>query len=907
MWLVAAMADCRSEVPYNVAMIAFNRIVATAAFVVLLISSALAQNDQPADKPDSLERMVRDGMIEALDSRLGSSTRPEDLHALALAATNKAIRQREEKARQASFQDAERRFTKWIESVEKVGETPTVRAAKSAAAIIESSGMILSRWVAPELDEYEISLTLRGDASRMAGLLEKARRGYEDALKRLEPVARELDRGGADVEEKFLSAGILELVPQSRRDAKFNLGWTCAYAAMLETANAETRKNLLKSAETAFHDLIALNQDGEVAARCQLGLGLVMRLAQRPEDSLKALEAAARETPAGAIAVQIAYERARTLVVASRFDEARATLKPLLEVDLEKLPPSEQPARFFYNLALVWDANSYLVEAAQLSTSAAKSADTARARADAVRVAKLREEGIGRLRKLSERGGPWPALVQKILATTVPLDADIRTLSPSELLIVARNFIEQKRYPQALLRLEEAAKRPALPPAQLEEILLESADCRVRGDDGRRAAETYDRVLSEFPRSTRAEQAAALSAQLWASVADSTKQPDDYQRLAASLQRLLERYPGNEHSAQARWWLPLALESAGLFDDATKQYAAIAKDSPHWEEAQFRIAMCRRLTLDQNSDASRDPKQVRGTVDALLSYSSAADKRSSATTEKALAVWTATARLSAAELLAQPPLSAHDEALKIIDDLEARGVDELTGRLLAVRITALRALSRLDEAAAVVDRFLKSVSPDKAGAVLTNLARGLQEELDRLEQEGRADALRGLAAASLPTFEQLDKWVAADEKRAPMRDAVRYALARSRYFSGELDEALATIEPIAASDKNNGAAQRLFALVLTARLTESATTSDLAKARDAWAALLRDGELRRTQPERFWEARFHFLSILLREGRAADVKKALDQERIWSPDLATSSWARRFEELYAAATAKTAP
>jgi len=97
--------------------------------------------------------MVRDGMVEALDSRLSGSTRPDDLHTLALAATNEAVRQREDKARQTAFQDAERRFALWIEAVKKVGDTPTERAARSAAAIVEKSGMILSLWGALEIDD----------------------------------------------------------------------------------------------------------------------------------------------------------------------------------------------------------------------------------------------------------------------------------------------------------------------------------------------------------------------------------------------------------------------------------------------------------------------------------------------------------------------------------------------------------------------------------------------------------------------------------------------------------------------------------------------------------------------------------------------------------------------------------
>ncbi|MFN0136787.1 MAG: tetratricopeptide repeat protein [Phycisphaerae bacterium] len=868
----------------------------------LLLSSASLAQDK---KPDDIERMVGDGMVEALEARLKGSTAPNDLRLLAISAANKAVRARDDKQKDPAFADAEKRYARWIDALEKSSEDALPRSIRVAAARVELGGMVLAKWCAPQLDEFEITLGRRGDAAKIAAQLVKARTQYEDALKLLESPARELERGGPRIEEKLLAAGVLDLLTQTRLDARFNLGWTYTYLALLETKSVEQRRTFVKSAESALRESITASQTGETVARCQLGLGIALRLADRFEESARALDAAAKDAGVTPLAVQVAVERARTDIAAGKFEDARLALRPLLDVDISKLGPSEQAARYFYNLAAIWDANSYLIESQRLLATKPTS-DTLQARAT-----RQRDAGVTRLIQLADRGGPWPALVQQILATTIKPDADLRTLSPMELLIAARQLREQKRFPQAVLRLEEALKRPRQNADRTVELLIELGECRAAADDSRRAAEAFDRVLTEFASHPQAQRACELAAQLWARVADGTRKPEDYARLADALLRLLERFPSSERREEAQWWLPLALESAGKYEDASRQFAAIAPNSPRYEQAQFRLAMCGRLALDllKTSDVAQRKVRILQVATDLNAYARKATERlretKTQTDRSAAERWIAIARLSAAELLCGEDLSAYTDALRLLDEIgPVERFEDLAGRLLATRIAALRGAKRFDEAATVVEQYLKSVPAEKSGSVLLALASGMQDELDRLEQEGRDDATRQLAIAALPTFEQLDAIVAADEQRTAARGGVRYALARVRYLAGKNAEALAAIEPLATKDARNGDVLRLFALTLTAELGDAPDDAALARTREAWSKLLRDSGLRQSQPERFWEARYHFLALSLREGKRDEVIKAIEQERIWSPDLSNSSWGKRLEELYQLASAK---
>jgi hypothetical protein len=118
------------------------------------------------------------------------------------------------------------------------------------------------------------------------------------------------------------------------------------------------------------------------------------------------------------------------------------------------------------------------------------------------------------------------------------------------------------------------------------------------------------------------------------------------------------------------------------------------------------------------------------------------------------------------------------------------------------------------------------------------------------------------------------------------------------FVAGRLDDAGRAVAGLLEQDPRNGNYRRLHALILDAQLGEEPTSDQVRRAREVWGVLLKDPALRSRTPQRYWEARYHWLALLLREGRAAEVAKAIEQDRVWSPQLGGPPWRGKLEALH---------
>lgn len=877
-----------------------NGLLLGAVFAALLPAGLSAQQDDAARARD-VERLAREGMVEVLLSRFRGGRTPEELRLIALATANKAARVPKDRARQRAFQDAEARYLTWISAVERDREALRVpRTVHAAAARVAYAGMILSKWAAADLDEFELTAGRQGETARLLELLLKARGLYEQAGEAIAPLAEELRSGDTEIEDQYLALGVYDTIPRLRLDIRFNLAWANLYIGIVDSQNSARRSDGLRAAERGFQGLVDSGQSSETGARCLLGLAMTLREQGRCDEAGRYFDSSLQATGDGALAAQVRYERARAEIRCGRFEEARITLRPLVEKDPDRLGSTDQPARFYINLAHLWDANSYLVEATELRRQAEQSPVR---KALLLRVQRGREIGLRKMNRLTSRGGAWPALAQLFVSDAIDSDADVRTLSAAELLFSARQHSANKQYRHALTQLQAAAARAEVAPELAAEILFELGICHYRCRETREAAEVLARMAREHKDHDKAAQAAEYAYRLWADIAEESRQKDDYLRLAEVLLNLLEGFPEHARRADAQWWLPVALQAGGRYREAIKHFESVPRDAPHWEEAQYRRALCGRLLLDsERALLSRLQLQARATqvAEQLKSYARQAYQRAEdARDADAIRRWSGAALVSAAEVQVSPGVEQYQQALDLLDDFEQRYEgDGQIGRVLAARINAYRGMHRYEQAAQVVDQFLRTVSAEQAGGTLALVARGMQEEVERLERAGDSAAARTLAAQSISTFEQLEAWVKADRARAGYQDAVWYGLARMRYFAGQYEQARGLVVKLLAKDARDGNYQRLHALILTAALSADASEERIAEARGAWGAMLRDPALRAAVPERYWEARFHYLELLLRSGRAAEVENAIRQERVWHRELDGGTWQRKMDGLY---------
>ncbi len=873
---------------------AWRLLIGGVILIASVVSAAAQTSDGGANAAASedadTERLVREGLAEVLEQRWHGGRTVDELHGLAQAHANKARRVADSSQRAAAWRASADKYAQWLEALTHAA-TGLSKSAALAAGRVEYANMLLAGPVAQELDQLELSAALRGDRDSARQWLEAARDQYEQAGRRLERCET------AASEEDLLAAGVYDKLAQTRLDRAFNLAWTWYYLGTLAEPGA-MRGTQLGSAERAFSQLLEDDRAAPMQTQCRLGLGLTLRAQERYQAAEATLLAALREKSAEPLRVRLRYELARCEVAAGKFDEARATLHPLVEQMSAGLADADQEAaRFYYNLALLWQANSYLAESEALADQPISPASE-----DALRkkIQRQRATGLRKLRQLGDRGEPWPALVRLYVARYVDADKLTPDASALELLCAADQLQARGAWAAARDCLERAQKRVGNDDDLRGDIAFALGRSQYQLGELRAAAQTFGTLGAGQRNHARAAQAVGLAAQLWARVAQNSGRRDDYHALTDTLRNLLEHYGDHPRRELAAWLLPAALQQAGEYAEAAQHYALVPAGSAHWEEAQYRRVICLRQACTASAGADDDQAEcLRRAADELAEYARSATARADQAEKPAqVREWAALAAISAAEVLALSPLDEYAGALTLLADFERRQVDgALLGRVLAVRIRAYRGLRQFDQATAVLTSFLAAADADQAGRTLSALAVDMQQEVDRLLAADRPAEARELARGALDTFDALERWLSADERRSAHAVALQAARARMYYVAQRYDEAEHIVTKLLEADPRNGNLQHLLAQIRTDQLASNATAAEIERAREAWAALLVDPAIRTRAPQRYWEARYHWLELDLRLGHAEEVIQAITQERIWNPRMGGGDWQPEFDEL----------
>lgn len=857
-----------------------------------------------AEKGDEAQDMVRRGMAEALEARWAGGRSAEEKHLLARAYANQARRARAGEARDKAFEAADAHYRAWIELLERdARRTDPADVVALGAARVEYAGMILSGQAAEPLDQYEITNGLKADEPRLAELLTRAGKQYQEAEKTLKPIVDDLPY----YEEDLLAAGMYDAFQQTRLDLKFNLGWVGYYLGVLAEDPSRARQ-LLEAAERRFQELIDSGQTGQMRYQCYMALGMTRWRQGEFDEAERMFGYALGPDVSPVTAVQVRYQLARAQLAAEKFDEARTTLGPVVVRDPQNLPAGYGPARFYVNLAHIWHAYSYLLEAVDLMKVARES--TARTAIE-TKAQRRRELGLAEFKRLSERGGPWPGLVQLYVASTVSVHTPLDELSPMELHFTAGVLLDAQRYDEALRRLEAARARleaqTSADKRVLADVLFELGRAHYLLKDERKAAAVFQNLAEEYAASDNAPQAVTFAYTLWGRVAERSQQVEDYLRLADTLRTLIARYAEHPKRAEARWLLPVALQLAGRYAQAAEAFAEVPRDGPHGEAAAFRELVCRRLALDARRSEMTDvayAEAARRLARALARYAPLAYERAQAMTpaKKGEALeWSAEARVMAAELLVSPKVAGYRPALDVLESYEEQYPE--SGRLatvLAARIRAYRGLREFEQASKVLRAFLERATPAQRGVTLLALAQGMQEEVERLVEKGEGQQARRLAQDSVETFDELEKWLRAGEQRTRSLTFVRLGRAQMLHLAGQHDAALEIVNKLLAEEPNNGNYRYLQAQILTERLGDDGSKQEIQLVQEAWAALLADPAIRQRAPERYWEARYRWLEMGWRRRDARAVSTA-SQLRVLDRGSGVEPWVSRLDALLAEA------
>ncbi|MCP3905523.1 MAG: hypothetical protein GY715_18000 [Planctomycetes bacterium] len=647
-----------------------------------------------------------------------------------------------------------------------------------------------------------------------------------------------------------------------------------AYAvAVVAQPPAPERERLLERAARSLRGLLD-DADPRVAARARLQYGLVLAERGEADAAEDVLEPLARTTTGRAediVAAWLGLARART-------GDPAAARAVLASFERERSDLLDGAAGMRYRLLLV-DQRYQLGRA-----------DDPRAvrRAINAYLVVLDEDGNGaetrrrmvfdRLGRLAEEAGP---------------DA---SLPPIVLIARAEQLARSPEHrDDAVNRLETALADDRLAPR--ERALAVSTLARVLRDSDRPvdAARRYTQLAAEHaddPGSRLAIQEAASLAR--SSYREAPGDRDAADALRDALAVMLDRY-GDLASAD-RWRFVagrLAMDEA-RYADAAALFAAAARDEAIAIDAGFMrvnaLGAMARATVDPvarrdaNDAVRRELEQVTASVAAALADADESRRGDLRYYEANLRVFRAGALVDAGR-----PREAL-EALADVDREEGRD-QAVVGAALRVRIDAMRALGRSEEAQGELDRFL-AAAPDLAGGVLDSMLGQALDDAERASAGGRDDdALATAESEAAPIAALLEQWVEGRTLDPAVRTSLLRRVARAYRLSGRYRASLRIYDRLLVAEPD--AIEVLFG---RAECLFNIGGDELADAIGIYQRIVAAGPS--IGHDYYWTAQLRTLQILDRAGRNTNrIVPRISRLRLMDPELGGPRYRRKFEGL----------
>jgi tetratricopeptide (TPR) repeat protein len=373
-----------------------------------------------------------------------------------------------------------------------------------------------------------------------------------------------------------------------------------------------------------------------------------------------------------------------------------------------------------------------------------------------------------------------------------------------------------------------------------------------------------------------------------------------------ALEQLVTHFAGSDEAKYYRFFYAQLLEEMGRHDTAATHYGLIAPDHEHYLRSLFQRLRCRASALDQRTHAQpADRVDVRRRIDEFTSeyrgfLKQAGDRLSgmgSTKSKEHTRRLMAKAMLVDAEVQLLPEVDRAVRAIEQIDRCAADFADleELTSRILRIRIRALEQLGRLDEATAVIPKFI-AADPVTAGPTLQELYGSMVAASRQFADAGDEAGARTKARAALMLAEQIDEWASKTDLPVGQRRALAVQRAEAELRAGEYETARArfarclgvtegAIDPDQIDDWRTamGYAESLFqlgrheaALPLFNRLALGLTPDQSLY----WKMLLRDLQCR---------------TALGHDPRG--IIRVIEQKQFTHPDLGGSPYADELERL----------
>ena len=499
--------------------------------------------------------------------------------------------------------------------------------------------------------------------------------GIQSRLDRMRDEVMERD---GDLEELYRSPRwrdpeVMSLV------ATYHLAWVRYQGAQLVGDRAR-KQALLKQAIEGFSQFLLVNEVPEIYGDCLYGRGLAFLDLGETAKAIEDLTAASGEA-----------------TVASK---AKAALEEARRRGTGKQGPAEnEPENLLTRL------RDLLPRAAGGDTAAERDATTL-------------------ARGLAARGGVWPAQVASVIADKLPR-------SSYGLYLLAQLAVDRGRcadvapLPEASAAATDAGRNRYRP-----EILFLNAGCRLNAGKAREAADEFGKLVTEFPESARAREAAyyRFRALDVARTSDAT-QARAYEEALATY---LARYPTAEGAPEAHYLLGELLRSRNDCARAEAEYAHVASGA-FASRARLGSLECGAGALTAKATAEERRRVLAG----LRTFVRETPPRGS---DQALV---ARAALLGAAVAAGTTPPDHAAVLELLDGFETRYPDakELQFRALELRLVARIGSGELDRAGSDLDAFIRHGADAERRRTLIRLGRELATQAESGPAERRAQAL----------------------------------------------------------------------------------------------------------------------------------------------------------------------
>jgi hypothetical protein len=362
--------------------------------------------------------------------------------------------------------------------------------------------------------------------------------------------------------------------------------------------------------------------------------------------------------------------------------------------------------------------------------------------------------------------------VYRAVFDTIPRGARASELDAFEGAVVVARLIQQasglpqrkeaRRRRELLARAERIARRVLEDSSEIARQLHPEARFNLAvcyHEQGQRLAaiEQFNTLVASARDFERHRQAAQLAVRLADAKYRSARSSDrDIVRpyLVQALSGILEHYSSLPGTEARRFDYAMALQDSDAFEAAATEYERLTESHPQYIESRERLATC---YLAWAKSLELGARRMQLVIKAAQAAKGLRERTADAAPLHQHLIGASLLISAECELMNAPvePRRALSH-LQSFNRLEALPSD-LLGRGMRLRILALQADGRSDEAAAIIPDYIAH-DPNNAGATLQGLLRSLQAEIHVARRKGDIALARSKSIDALVVARELAEW-----------------------------------------------------------------------------------------------------------------------------------------------------